>query len=137
MADAFLEVAQAGQDGQRFKQQAEAYASKVVPLAMGGASRIKANAKAYQQEIILASEAATAKYKALVSVYQDSPGVTRERMYLDMVQYVLSHSSKVMVDAAGDGNNNVFYLPLDKMVGQKRYIFWALSEGRQTHVYNT
>lgn len=119
VADAFLEVAQAGQDGQRFKQQAEAYASKVVPLAMGNASRIKANAKAYQQEIILASEAATAKYKALVSVYQQSPGVTRERMYLDMVQYVLSHSSKVMVDAAGDGNNNVFYLPLDKMVGQK------------------
>ncbi len=117
VADAFLEVAQAGQDGQRFQQQAEAYASKVVPLAMGHASRIKADAKAYQQQLILSAKANIAKYKALVSVYEQSPAVTRERMYLDMMQHVLTRSSKVMIDTTG--NNNVFYLPLDKIMGQQ------------------
>lgn len=116
VVDAFLEVAQAGQDGQRYKQQADAYASKVVPLAKGDALRITADAKADQEKFILDAQAATAKYSALVAVYARSPGVTRERMYLDTVQYVLTNSSKVLIDSKG--NNNVLYLPLDKIINQ-------------------
>jgi membrane protease subunit HflK len=120
VVDAFLEVAQAGQDGQRYKQQADAYASKVVPLAKGNALRITADAKAYRDKVALDAQAATASYSALIAVYAKSPDVTRERMYLDAVQYVLTHSSKVMIDSKG--NNNILYLPLDKIINQNASI---------------
>jgi membrane protease subunit HflK len=114
VADAFLDVAQAGQDEQRYIQQAEAYASKVVPLAQGVALRMKADAKAYQQAVILNSKAVVAKYLALLKVYQKKPDVTRDRLYLDAMQFVFEHTSKLLV--AMKGSNNMLYLPVDQMM---------------------
>ena len=45
--------------------------------------------------------------------YQKAPAVTRERMYLDTMQQVMSNTSKVMVDQKG--GNSLLYLPLDKL----------------------
>lgn len=129
VADAFLEVAQAGQDGQRYRQQAEAYASKVVPLAQGNASRIKANAEAYKEQVILNAKGQIAKYQALLTVYKQAPAITRERMYLEAMENVLAHSSKLLLDARG--NNNIFYLPLDKMIDAKNL---TAAEGISTAV---
>jgi len=40
--------------------------------------------------------------------------VTRERLYLETLEAVLSRASKVLVDAKG--TNNLLYLPLDRLL---------------------
>jgi len=112
VADAFLDVVQAGQDEQRYIQQAQAYARKVIPIAEGGRNRILAQAQAYQQEVILNSQADVSSYLALLHVYQKAPVITKDRMYLEMMQSVLSNTSKILLDTKQ--SNNLINLPLDR-----------------------
>jgi modulator of FtsH protease HflK len=111
---AFNDVNRADQDKATYIQQAQAYASKVVPLAQGVAARISADATAYQQQTMLNAQAQIAKYNALLSVYKTSPDLTRERMYLETLQSIFEHTSKVLVDS--NVGNNMLYLPLDKVM---------------------
>jgi membrane protease subunit HflK len=110
---AFSDVNRADQDKATYVQQAQAYASKVVPLAQGVAARIAADANAYRQQSVLGAQAQIAKYEALLSVYKSSPELTRERMYLETMQGIYTNTSKVLIDI--NGGNNMFYLPLDKI----------------------
>lgn len=115
VADAFLDVVQAGQDEQRYIQQAQAYARKVIPIAEGGRNRILAQAQAYQQEVILNSQADVSNYLALLHVYQQAPVITKDRMYLEMMQAVLTNSNKILLDTKQ--SNNLINLPLDRFFG--------------------
>lgn len=118
VADAFLDVVQAGQDEQRYIQQAQAYARKVIPIAEGGRNRILAQAAAYQQEVILNSQADVSSYLALLHVYQQAPMITKDRMYLEMMQAVLSNSTKVLLDTKQ--SNNLINLPLDRFFAPQK-----------------
>ncbi|MCD6040127.1 MAG: hflK [Gammaproteobacteria bacterium] len=113
---AFSDVNRADQDKATYVQQAQAYASKVVPIAQGMAARILADANAYQQQVVLRAQANIAKYQAIVKVYTGAPDITRERMYLETMQTVLQNTSKVLIDA--NATNNLIYLPLDKLVNK-------------------
>jgi membrane protease subunit HflK len=112
--EAFSDVNRADQDKATYIQQAQAYASKVVPLAQGMAARTLADANGYQQQAVLVAQANIAKYQALLKVYSTAPEVTRQRMYLETMQKVLQKSSKVLVE--GNAGNNLIYLPLDKLM---------------------
>ena len=57
-----------------------------------------------------------ARFNALYAEYELAPEVTRERLYLDTMEAVMSNSTKVMVDV--EGGNNLLYLPLDKLINQ-------------------
>lgn len=113
---AFSDVNRADQDRATTIQQAQAYASKVVPLAQGAAARILADASGYQQQAVLIAQANVVKYQALLKVYSGSPDITRQRMYIETMQNVLTHTTKVLVDF--NTSNNMLYLPLDKMLKQ-------------------
>lgn len=110
---AFNDVNRAEQDKATYIQQAEAYASKVVPLAQGNAARILADANAYQQQTVLNAQAQVARFNALVTVYKSSPDITRERMYLETFENIFANTTKILVDGNG---NNILNLPLDKIV---------------------
>ena len=56
------------------------------------------------------------RFTKLLEEYQKAPGVTRERLYLDAVEEVMTQSTKILMDA--EGGNNMLYLPLDKIVQQ-------------------
>lgn len=116
--EAFSDVNRADQDKATYIQQAQAYASKVVPLAQGMASRTLADANGYQQKSVLVAKANIAKYQAMQQVYAIAPEVTRERMYLETMQKVLQNTSKVLVD--GNAGNQLIYLPLDKLMKQDK-----------------
>lgn len=116
VTEAFDDAIKAREDEQRYINQAEAYAEKVVPIAQGQATRLLKEANAYKEQVILQSEADTARYLALLPEYQRAPGVTKERMYLQAMESVLSKTSKVLVDTK-DGHN-IMYLPLGKMLTQ-------------------
>lgn len=115
--DAFDDAIKAQEDEQRYQNQAEAYANGVLPLARGRAKRFSEEAGAYAQQIVLQAQAAVSQFNAVYSVYRNAPEVTRERMYITAVEKVLQHSSKVFVDTKGN-NNNLMYLPLDKLISK-------------------
>ncbi|MBK1852196.1 FtsH protease activity modulator HflK [Marinobacter sp. 1-4A] len=111
--DAFREVQRAREDEQRVKEEAETYRNKVVPEARGQAQRMIEEASAYKQEVIERARGETARFLELLAVYQMAPTVTRERMYLQTLETVLSNSSKILVDTESSGN--MMYLPLDRL----------------------
>ncbi|MBU2874881.1 FtsH protease activity modulator HflK [Marinobacter salexigens] len=111
--DAFREVQRAREDEQRVKEEAETYRNKVVPEARGQAQRMIEEASAYKQEVIERARGESARFLELLAVYQMAPTVTRERMYLQTLETVLSNSSKILVDTESSGN--MMYLPLDRL----------------------
>jgi membrane protease subunit HflK len=113
--DAFDDVTRAREDEQREKNQAEAYANTVVPEARGQAQRALEDAQGYREEVVARAEGEAERFTKLLAEYQKAPEVTRERLYLDTMQDVMSSTSKVMIGGDG-GQNSLLYLPLDKML---------------------
>lgn len=113
--EAFDDVIRAREDEQREKNQAEAYANGVIPEARGQAQRIIEEANGYRDAVVSRAEGEASRFKALLAEYRKAPQVTRERLYLETLQEVYANTSKVLV--TGDkGQNNLLYLPLDKMI---------------------
>lgn len=115
--DAFDDVTQAREDEERFKNEAEAYRNEVLPKARGAAARMREEAEAYRNEVIARAEGEAERFEQLLKEYKKAPQITRDRLYLDMMESVLSNSSKVMVDV--EGGNNLLYLPLDKLMDRQ------------------
>lgn len=113
--EAFDDVIRAREDEQRARNQAESYANGVVPEARGQAQRIIEDANGYRDEVIARAKGEADRFTKLLAEYRKAPDVTRQRLYLETMQEVYSNTSKVMV-ATKDGQNNLLYLPLDKMV---------------------
>ena len=110
---AFDDAVKAGQDRERLKNEAEAYANDVVPRARGLASRLKEEAEGYRLAVIANAEGEASRFSQILTEYQKAPQVTRERLYLDTMQTVMNNTSKVVVDQKG--GNSLLYLPLDKL----------------------
>ncbi|WP_449430928.1 FtsH protease activity modulator HflK [Pseudomonas putida] len=117
--EAFDDVIRAREDEQRARNQAESYANGVVPEARGQAQRIIEDANGYRDEVIARAKGESDRFTKLLGEYRKAPDVTRQRLYLETMQEVYSKSSKVMV-ATKEGQNNMLYLPLDKMVEGSR-----------------
>lgn len=109
----FDDAVKANQDRERLKNEAQAYANDVVPRAKGDASRLQLDSEGYRQAVIANSQGEASRFSQIESQYRKAPVVTRERIYLDSMQKVLSSTSKVIVDQKQGGN--LIYLPLDKL----------------------
>jgi len=112
---AFDDVIKAREDQVRLKNEAEAYANEIVPIARGKAQRMLEEAKAYREQVVARSQGDAERFLQLLVEYKKAPDVTRNRLYLETMEQVLGNSSKIMVDI--EGGNNLLYLPLDKLVG--------------------
>lgn len=112
--EAFDEVIRAREDEVRVRNEANAYANKVIPEARGEAQRYLEEAEAYRRQVVAEARGESERFSKLLVEYQAAPEVTRERMYIDTLESVMSQSSKVMIDV--EGGNNMMYLPLDRMV---------------------
>lgn len=112
--DAFLDVIQAREDRERLINEAQAYRNEVLPRARGQSARLREEADGYKQEVVARAEGEAQRFTQLLTEYKKAPQVTRERIYLETVESVLSNSSKVMVDVKN--GNNLLYLPLDKLI---------------------
>lgn len=113
---AFDDVLKAGQERERAKNEAQAYANDVVPRATGAASRLKEEANAYRERIVAQAEGDAQRFKAILPEYQKAPQVTRDRLYTETFQQVYSNVTKVLVDSKQ--GSNLLYLPLDKILQQ-------------------
>jgi membrane protease subunit HflK len=113
---AFDDAVKAGQDRERLKNEGQAYANDVVPRARGQASRLNEEANGYKTEVVQRAEGDAARFRDILVEYQKAPGVTRDRLYLDMMQSVLGNSSKVLIDQKSGAN--LLNLPLDRLLQQ-------------------
>ena len=114
---AFDDATKAREDMERFKNEAEAYANEVLPVARGEAARMIQDALAYKEKVIANAEGEATRFEKLLYEYKRAPEVTRKRIYLQAVESVMSKSSKIMLDAKG--SNNMMFLPLDKILQQQ------------------
>ena len=111
---AFDDVLKAGQERERAKNEAQAYANDVVPRATGTASRLIEEAAAYKARIVAQAQGDTQRFSAVLAEYQKAPQVTRDRMYLESMQQIYGNVTKVLVESRQ--GSNLLYLPLDKIM---------------------
>jgi membrane protease subunit HflK len=111
---AFDDAVKAGQDRERQKNEGQAYANDVIPKARGMAARLIQEAEGYRQRVIEQAEGDANRFRQVVAEYNKAPQVTRDRLYIEAMQQILSSTSKVLVDQKG--GSNLLYLPLDKLM---------------------
>ncbi|MEX2517580.1 MAG: FtsH protease activity modulator HflK [Gammaproteobacteria bacterium] len=112
--DAFDDAIKAREDEQRSVNEAEAYRNEIIPRARGQAARMMEESNGYKERVIARAKGEANRFSLLLGEYQMAPEVTRQRIYLDMMEQVLSNNSKVLLD--NDGGNSLLYLPIDKMI---------------------
>ncbi|MGQ9658962.1 MAG: FtsH protease activity modulator HflK [Thermochromatium sp.] len=116
---AFDDAIKAREDKERLENQAEAYANEVLPNARGNAARTLADAKAYRDRVIASAEGEAARFSAVLAEYSKAPEVTRQRLYLETMEEVLSKNGKVVLDMT-QGAGSLMYLPLDQLMKQSQ-----------------
>ena len=116
MRPAFDDVIRAREDEQRAQNQAQQYANQRIPEARGEAQRQIEQANAYKQQAIAQAEGEASRFDQLLIEYLKAPEVTRQRLYIESLQDVMTASSKIMIDV--EGGNNMLYVPLDKIMEQ-------------------
>ena len=115
---AFDDAVKAREDQVRLINEAEAYANDITPRARGRAARIIQEAQAYKAAVTAHADGEASRFSQILTEYQNAPDITRDRLYLESIEEVLSNSSKLMIDQKG--GNNVIYLPLDQLLRQRR-----------------
>jgi membrane protease subunit HflK len=110
----FDDVLKAGQERERAKNEAQAYANDVIPRAVGSASRLNEEAAAYKARIVAQAQGDAQRFSSILAEYQKSPQVTRDRMYLEAMQQIYGNVTKVLVESRQ--GSNLLYLPLDKIM---------------------
>ena len=98
---AYQDIARAGQDAQSYINEANTYRNRVVNEAKGDASKIVQAAQGYREQVVREAQGQAARFNQLYGQYKLAPAVTRERLYIQTMQQVLSRSHKVIIDAKG------------------------------------
>ncbi len=113
--NAFEDVIKAREDQERSKNKAQAYSNEVIEKVKGASDKLREEAEAYKAQVIARSEGETKRFLSVLFEYEKAPEITRQRLYLETMESVLSNTSKVMLDV--NGSNNLMVLPLDKLIG--------------------
>ena len=113
----FDDVVKAREDEQRYINEARAYANDIVPKARGASQRIMAEAEAYRSQVVSKSEGEAYRFTQILTEYLKAPEVTRERLYRETLEDVLSSTNKVIVDSS---SNSLMYLPIDQLINANR-----------------
>jgi len=110
---AFDDAIAARENREQYVREAEAYANEVQPRANGQAQRILEEARAYKARVVLEAQGEVARFAKLLPEYKAAPEITRERLYIETMERVLSQTRKVLVN---DKGNNLMVLPLDQLM---------------------
>jgi membrane protease subunit HflK len=115
---AVQDAIKAREDRERLAFEAQAYANDVLPRARGEAVRRQQDSEAYRARVVADAQGEASRFTQLLAEYQQAPEVTRRRLYLDAMEDIYANSSKVLIDASK--GNNMIYLPVDKLIEQRR-----------------
>jgi modulator of FtsH protease HflK len=109
--EAYLDVQKALADQDRLRNEAEAYANRIIPQARGDAAHIVQDAEAYKQKAVADAQGEAKRFLSIYQEYKKAPQVTRQRMYLETMSQVLAPMNKVIVDDSAKGVVPYFQLP--------------------------
>jgi membrane protease subunit HflK len=112
--DAFRDVQAARADLERLQNEAQTYANRVVPDARGRAAQIIQNAEGYKEQAVAEAKGQSARFLKVYEEYKKAPDVTRQRIYLETMEKVLSGADKLVTDGTGT-QGVVPYLPLNEL----------------------
>ncbi|MBM6594543.1 FtsH protease activity modulator HflK [Microvirga pudoricolor] len=112
---AFFDVNAAQQDAVRVQNEAETFASQVVPQARGEAARAVQQAEGYREQSVADATGQAARFSKVYDEYQKAPAIIRERIFLETMERVFGGMEKVIIDQNGQGQGVVPYLPLNEM----------------------
>jgi len=114
---AFDDAIKSREDEQRLVNEAEAYRNDIIPKARGSAARLREESNAYKARVIAKAEGEASRFEQLLAEYERAPEVTRQRLYLDSIESVLSNTNKILLDT--EGSNSLMYLPIDKLLERR------------------
>ncbi len=117
---AFADVIKAREDEERSKNKANTYANGVIEKAKGTVDRLLEEAEAYKAQVTAKSLGDTQRFLSVLTAYEKAPDITRQRLYIETMESVLSKTSKIIVDIKS--GNNLMVLPLDKLLGKQASI---------------
>ncbi|MFO0336577.1 MAG: FtsH protease activity modulator HflK [Pseudomonadota bacterium] len=117
VAPAQKDAIRAREDKDRLRVEAETYSNDIIPRARGTAQRSVLDAEAYKTRVVADAEGESQRFAALSAEYSRAPNVVRQRLYYETMENVLGNTTKVIVD--GQGNGNMLYLPLDKLMERR------------------
>lgn len=117
--DAFAEVNRAQQDSAKFVNEASQYGFRRLGEARGAAARIREDANAYTGRVVAEAEGEAKRFTAVYEQYAQAKDVTRKRLYLEMMENVMSQSRKVLIEQGAGGTGVLPYLPLDALSAPK------------------
>jgi membrane protease subunit HflK len=127
---AFEEVQRAEQNQAQLINEADLYTNQRLRLAEGEAAKLVEDAKAYKARIVAEAQGEAQRFLSVYEQYKNAKDVTRERMFIEMMEMVLSESNKVIVEGnQGGGTGVVPYLPLPEI--QKRATSGGAGAGGQ------
>ncbi len=112
---AYRDVQDASQERVQLQNEADAYANRVTAQARGTAAQILEGAEGYRARVVNEAEGDASRFLSVLSEYRNAPSVTRQRLYLEMIEDVLGPSEIILLDQAGGGSDVVPYLPLDQV----------------------
>jgi membrane protease subunit HflK len=115
---AVQDAIKAREDRERLAFEAQSYANDILPKARGEAVRRIQDSEAYRARVVADAEGEASRFEQLLVEYERAPEVTRERLYIEVMEEVFGNSTKVLLDAEGGGN--ITYLPVDKLIDQRR-----------------
>ncbi len=110
--DAFEDVVRAREDRERDINLAEAYKAAQIPQATGSAAQIVEEADGFKRGRIERARGEAEGFNAILAGYQESPNVTRTRLYLEAIERILAGKSKIVLNS---GSNALPLLPLDSL----------------------
>lgn len=109
--DAYLDVQRAKADMERKRNEAEFYRNSIVPVARGQAKKIIQDAQAYKAKVMADIDGETSRFQLVLEQFLRAPEVTRTRLYLDSMEFILKNAQKLIAD--GEKLQGVQpYLPL-------------------------
>ncbi|WP_306142937.1 FtsH protease activity modulator HflK [Roseibium sp. MMSF_3412] len=113
--EAFRDVQAARADQERIRNEAEAYANRIVPEARGQAARVLEQANGYKDQTIAEATGQSQRFSKIYEEYQKAPDVTRERLYLETLEKVLGSNNKIIIDSDTSGSGVLPFLPLNEL----------------------
>jgi len=124
---AFDDVVAAKEDRVRLINQAEAFQNDVVPKARGEAEKVILDAEAEQRRLIAKALGEAARFEAVLVEYRKAPLVTRQRLYFETIESVLSETTEYVLNS-GAGADVLPILPLGETSSQNAQAAAAASE---------
>ena len=85
-----------------------------MPRARGEAAKIVQDAEAYKSMVVTKAKGEAEQFMEIYTQYSKAKDVTKKRMYLDMMEQVLSGMNKVII-SPNLNKSMVPYLPLNNL----------------------